>query len=394
VTRLEYTPNSRLKSALGYPKLNTDSVVCAILGNQYHLQKECARTLKNLGHTPITIPIQESASGMMRETLQTLIQHKPDMLLAINHLGFDDGNTLGNLIDECEIPTAVWYCDNPLIILGNNPIPAPKMTSLFIWERNYISALKKNGAQDIHYLPLATDPSVFSPSNRPITREYCFVGSSMERAIDKFFSRLTTQGVQVAHQLAQEQQADRSLDIEKTIKGLYPEIEPAEFWNLMAAGCWQGTADYRTKLLENLNQEKLTIIGDDSWPDILPDATYEGFIAYGPKIAEVYETSTININATSLQMATAINQRVFDVPTAGGFLLTDNQSDVGEHFELGKEVITYSSGDELADLAGYYLQNETQRQTIIQNAQTRISREHLYEHRLEILLSTMKKRYS
>ena len=394
MTNLEYTPNSQLKSALGYPKLNTDSIVCAILGNQYHLQKECARTLKNLGHTPISIPIQESAPSMMRETLQTLIEHKPDMLLAINHLGFDDGNTLGNLIDECEIPTAVWYCDNPLVILGNNPIPATKMTSLFIWESNYISTLKENGAQDIHYLPLATDPSVFSPSNRPVTRECCFVGCSMESAIDKYFSRLTIRGTQVAHQLAKKQQTDRTLDPRKTIKELYPEIEPTELWNLMAAGCWQGTADYRTELLGHLNQAKLTVIGDDGWSNILPDATYEGFVPYGPQIAEIYETSTININATSLQMATAINQRVFDVPAAGGFLLTDGQSDVAQHFDLGKEVITYSSGDELADLTDYYLQNETQRQTIIQNAQTRISREHLYEHRLEFLVSTMKKRYS
>ena len=391
---LELTPDSRLKSALGYPKFQSDSLVCALLGNQYHLHKECAQALKVLGHTPIAIPIQESAANMMRETLRTLIQHKPDMILAINHLGFDDGNTLGALLDECEIPTAVWYCDNPLAILGNNPIPAPNMSSLFIWERSYISVLKKRGAQDIHYLPLGTDPSVFAPANRPITRECCFVGSSMKPNIEKFFGRLTPQCTQVAHQLADKQQANRALDIEGTINELYPQVKPTEFWDLMAAGCWQATANYRNGLLKALKQEQLSIIGDDGWPAILPHATYDGFILYGPPIAEVYETSAINLNATSLQMATAINQRVFDVPAAGGFLLTDHQSDVAEHFELGKEVITFGSSDELIELTDYYLKHETKRHAIIRSAQARISQEHLYQHRLQFLISTMKKRHS
>ena len=37
----------------------------------------------------------------------------------------------------------------------------------------------------------------------------------------------------------------------------------------------------------------------------------------------LYNACKINFNATSLQMKEAVNQRVFDVPACGAFLLTD-----------------------------------------------------------------------
>ena len=117
-------------------------------------------------------------------------------------------------------------------------------------------------------------------------------------------------------------------------------------------------------------------------------------MSYGYDLAAVYGGSAVSINATSLQMTTAVNQRVFDVPASGGFLLTDNQEDVAEHFELSQEAVVYRSPEELVELAGYYLKHERERGKIVARARARIDREHRYIHRVERLLSVMRARHA
>lgn len=59
--------------------------------------------------------------------------------------------------------------------------------------------------------------------------------------------------------------------------------------------------------------------------------------------------TAINVNQTSLQMRDAVNQRVFDCPAAGGFVITDNQPDLHEYFDVTREMVTYDSLGELSD---------------------------------------------
>ena len=106
-----------------------------------------------------------------------------------------------------------------------------------------------------------------------------------------------------------------------------------------------------------------------------------------------YENSVINLNATSMQMQTAVNQRVFDVPASGGFLITDAQADALEHFEPGKEIITYESAEELQDKALYFEKNESERKAIVQAAQKRVHDCHTYKHRLSLLIERMRERH-
>jgi len=126
----------------------------------------------------------------------------------------------------------------------------------------------------------------------------------------------------------------------------------------------------------------------------MPNAQFMGTVDYGEKLSQVYEQSAINLNATSLQMQTAVNQRVFDVPASGGFILTDAQEDALLHFEHGKELVTYQSPEELKDKVDYYLNNETCRLKIIEAGHRRVLASHTYKHRLVELVKHMRKRYA
>jgi spore maturation protein CgeB len=90
-------------------------------------------------------------------------------------------------------------------------------------------------------------------------------------------------------------------------------------------------------------------------------------------------------------MKTAVNQRVFDVPAAGGFLLTDYKAQLPELLELGKEIVCYRDPDEIPDLIRFYLKHSRAREEIISRGRRRILAEHTYVHRLQTMVETIRR---
>ena len=102
----------------------------------------------------------------------------------------------------------------------------------------------------------------------------------------------------------------------------------------------------------------------------------------------------MNFNCTSAQMKGAVNQRVFDVPASGAFLLTDYRRQIEELFEPEKEVVCYHDPEQATDLAAFYLKNDTARQAVVTAALQRVRARHQYEHRLEYICRTMRSVYA
>ena len=118
-----------------------------------------------------------------------------------------------------------------------------------------------------------------------------------------------------------------------------------------------------------------------------------GAVGYFDDLAPFYRGTAVNANTTSLQMKTAVNQRVFDCPAAGGFLITDAQEDLDEFYEPD-EIVTYTGLDELEDKVRFFLTNPQERLGYIERAQKRIAARHTHRHRLQALEAFLKERYT
>jgi glycosyltransferase involved in cell wall biosynthesis len=82
----------------------------------------------------------------------------------------------------------------------------------------------------------------------------------------------------------------------------------------------------------------------------------------------------------------ANNMRLYEATGVGALLLTDRKDNLGELFEIGKEVVAYSSAEEAAELIRYYLAHPDEAQAIARAGQARTLREHTYRHRMEELV--------
>ena len=87
---------------------------------------------------------------------------------------------------------------------------------------------------------------------------------------------------------------------------------------------------------------------------------------WGDALLQVYNSSKIVLNITNWDPAryVALNQRVFDVPATGAFLLTDYSPELEEHYRLGEEIVCYRDVAELRDKAAHFLAHDEEREEI------------------------------
>ena len=87
----------------------------------------------------------------------------------------------------------------------------------------------------------------------------------------------------------------------------------------------------------------------------------------------------------------ANNMRLYEATGVGALLVTDQKDNLGELFEVGKEVVAYSSPEEAAELIRYYITHPNEARAIAQAGQARTLREHTYRRRMEELVSVLER---
>lgn len=87
----------------------------------------------------------------------------------------------------------------------------------------------------------------------------------------------------------------------------------------------------------------------------------------------------------------ANNMRLYEATGVGALLITDRKDNLGELFDIGKEVVAYSTPEEAAELIRYYSDHPDEAATIARAGQARTLREHTYRHRMEELVPTLER---
>jgi spore maturation protein CgeB len=79
----------------------------------------------------------------------------------------------------------------------------------------------------------------------------------------------------------------------------------------------------------------------------------------------------------------ANNMRLYEATGVGALLITDRKDNLGELFEVGKEVVAYSSPEEAAEMIRYYIAHPEEARAIARAGQARTLRDHTYQRRMD-----------
>lgn len=117
----------------------------------------------------------------------------------------------------------------------------------------------------------------------------------------------------------------------------------------------------------------------------IPDAKQMGTVMYYSEMPKVFKASKLNLNVTLKTIESGIPLRVLDIMGAGGFLISNMQPEFSDYFQVGRELETYATMEELRDKAKYYLSHEEDRLQIANEGRKKMEQEFSYEVRIKSL---------
>jgi spore maturation protein CgeB len=101
-------------------------------------------------------------------------------------------------------------------------------------------------------------------------------------------------------------------------------------------------------------------------------------------IPQIIRESVISLNfANGFKGANQIKARTFEVPGAGGFLLTENANGLERLYVPNREIAVFDSIEDLANKIKYFLANPAERDSIAQAGFVRTKTEHTYDLRMQ-----------
>lgn len=139
---------------------------------------------------------------------------------------------------------------------------------------------------------------------------------------------------------------------------------------------------YLKALSEHFNVDLYT--GSDTYS--MPLIHNRGFAKTNTEMPIIFNQSKINLNLTAKSIRSGLSLRIFDVLGCEGFLITNYQAELPEHFNIGEDLEAYTSLDDLMGKCEYYLSHDKDRQEIAHNGFEKVKKYHTYDIRLTQML--------
>ena len=146
------------------------------------------------------------------------------------------------------------------------------------------------------------------------------------------------------------------------------------------------TEQERLRLLKRISEEFPLALYTGSDTTGVPGADVRGLAKTMTEMPKIFHLSKINLNMTSKPIRTGLPLRIWDILGAGGFVLTNYQTEIPEYFEIGKDLETYTCEEELIEKIRYYLLHEEERCAIARNGYEKAKDKYSLQYRIRDLL--------
>lgn len=311
------------------------------------------------------------------------------------------------------IPYISWVYDHPLVSLYSYTI-IYDTNYVFLFDYAQYQELRKIGIKQVYYLPLASNTLEYFPNisekKGDFQMDISFVGSLYNNAKNDLYAKFSqadeyTKGYLDALVDAQQKiygqyilRDSLSIGILQELQRVCPYdednregVEPASLVYEDYFLARKVTAKERQEALAYLAKKHKVHLFSDCKADENMGLIQAGRIDYYRQMPWVFRQSKINLNITLKSIQTGIPLRILDIMGAGGFLLTNYQSEMEEYFKSGVHYDYYGSMEELEEKAAYYLKHEELRMKIAEEGHTAVKRDFNYQVQLKKMMDLIKR---
>lgn len=316
---------------------------------------------------------------------------------------------LSHLCNLTHLPYLSLIVDSPVLELYDNAIKNP-CNRIFMFDKaSYLDFYDKN-PNCIFYLPLATNVTrtnkLFNTTASELKKKYeadiSFIGSTYQEkcafnqiklpeyesgyAMGIIEAQLKVYGYNFIEEMLSDDFVQKfmkyaqNIDVAANEIPIYRAIVAQHFLSVKVGE--QERLHLLKLISEHFDVNMYTGSNTSSMP-LIHNCGYASSLVDMPLI---FHKSKINLNITAKSIRSGLSLRIFDVLGCGGFLITNFQSELPDYFEIGKDLVTYESPQDLLDKCSYYLKHEDERIEIANNGYEKVKQFHTWDIRLVQLL--------
>jgi len=381
-------------------------MIIAFYNQGFLVEREAINALRKLpGVKLVVIEIVSFPTAEQAEiACKVLIEQKCRAVVTINDWGMDWHGVTAAFLQKNGILHINWCVDDPFFIETMHGVPLPCYPNRidFVSDRGYVQPMKMRGVQ-AHFLPLATDPSIFYPLHpRPeYLRDVCFIGSSYVKEVEDYIGQympFIEERIGFVHELIHAYKADMNFDIgariyERLGRDALPEGLTRERAILMLK--YFIGYSYRKQVVTGLASRfpDFKVFGDAEWTVFLPREKVAMAVGYYINLNETYQQTRVNIDINRAVIRDGFTQRVFDCGASGSFVITSAKPIMREYFECegpDREVVLFDNEEDLMQKAEYYRTRDAERTAITRRAREKVSAHHTYDHRIHEMFAIIR----
>lgn len=363
-------------------------------------------SLKRLGYEVITYsrPMKDYSidARLMAELFQILNREKIGKIVSFNYFPV--------LTEVCRITKGhyyAWVYDMPHYTLFYENAK-DTVNSIYTFDRNQSEYLQSLGYTNVLHLPLATSTAFFqnaSESYQKFPEQYdiTFVGNFYQDAEEKI-QRLCSLQPQISNHI------DRLVQMklfqyseESIIESISEDAAEAicKCLNLELTGQYNASnrvlaADFLNRYI-TMKERELAInslaknhrisVFTSQPSKKMGDVEVFPYVNYLTQMPCIFHNSKINLNISLRSIESGIPLRALDIMACGGFLLSNYQPELAEHFADGEELVLFYDEEDLLYKTAYYLNHEKERQEIAQRGWLKVNNQFSYQDILKSLFS-------
>ncbi len=368
---------------------------------QHVLIRNLLHFMRGLGWETELLTLRDGCYYPPYYRIHRLAMFEPDIIFLCNLPPAYEWCLGAELSRSLPVPKVVWFADDPVYsehLLKRHQI-TPDETYL-VADYEWADPLLENGAETVQFMPGAATKIRRGRKRGSRVCDVVFVGQVRDHS--RFFKELSAPWQVYCKQVIEEKLRFPRKKVREVMAQFQSpsELAPDYLDELRQKILWDANTRFRLSVIQALSGTDLRVYGNEEWLKLLPPELakrcFRGVLSF-KHLFEVYRNARITLNIHSLQSYTCMNVRDFDVPAAGGFLLSDWLPRANEVYRPGftsdlpldekndHEVFFYRSIPELKQLVEYFLQHGDRRHACIERARQRILTEHTYRQRAQWL---------
>lgn len=337
----------------------------------------------------------------VEELKKIIIKEDFDLIISFNYFP-----CITNACRETDRKYISWIFSSPHVSLYCNDIFYDG-NYIFCFDRDQCTELRSYGVDHAYHLPLGVDYTIFLPAIKANTTkigsDISFVGTLYTDERD-YFSEISFLPEYVRGYIEGICESQLNLFGYNLVSESIPDSIYEELKKYIDFHMEENYYLTFEKFIVDIINKKITIMersrmlssisrrykvdlysGSDS--SHIPYINNKGYVHYYNQMPNIFANSKINLNITLRSILSGIPLRVLDIMACGGFVLTNYQQEIAEHFNDGYDLAIYTCLEDAIAKCDFYQRHDSEREKIGINGYNKVKEQFSYRKQLDKMFS-------